>query len=78
MSTRSGRAEIYTMNANGSGVTKITNSLAIDAEPAWGMNNKILFTTFGQLNFDVYSMNSDGTGVLRLTNQRSWDISPHW
>ena len=34
-STRAGNSEIYVMNANGTGVTRLTNNAAEDAEPAW-------------------------------------------
>jgi TolB protein len=66
------------MNANGSSVTRLTNNSAIDAEPAWGTNGKIAFSTNRDGNFEVYSMNSNGTGLLRLTNNSAYDISPHW
>jgi TolB protein len=32
----SGEYEIYVMNANGSGVTRLTRDSAIDEEPSWG------------------------------------------
>ncbi len=35
-SDRDGNAEVYVMNANGSGQTNLTNNLAIDGEPSWG------------------------------------------
>jgi Tol biopolymer transport system component len=66
------------MNANGSGVTRITNNSAIDAEPAWGANGKIVFSSSRDGNFEIYSMNPDGSGVTRLTNNPATDISPNW
>jgi TolB protein len=66
------------MNANGSGVTRITNSLATDAEPAWGSNGKIVFSSSRDGNFEIYSMNPDGSAVTRLTNNPATDISPDW
>jgi Tol biopolymer transport system component len=77
MSTRLGNAEIYVMNADGTGVTRLTNHSWIDAEPAWTSNGKIAFTSTRHGNFEIYSMHADGTGVTRLTNNRSWDTSPH-
>src|SRR5207244_3516483 len=35
-STRDGNLEIYTMNADGTGVTRLTNNAASDEEPDWG------------------------------------------
>jgi Tol biopolymer transport system component len=66
------------MNANGSGVTRITNNSGIDAEPAWGANGKIVFSSSRDGNFEIYSMNSDGSAVMRLTNNSATDISPDW
>lgn len=34
-SDRDGNPEVYLMSADGSGQTKVTNSLAADAEPGW-------------------------------------------
>jgi Tol biopolymer transport system component len=38
VSNRAGNYEIYVMNANGSGVTRLTNNSALDLDPAWGAN----------------------------------------
>ena len=34
-STRDGNAEIYVMNADGSGQTRLTNAPAADSDPSW-------------------------------------------
>jgi Tol biopolymer transport system component len=34
-SLKSGNEEIYIMNADGSGVTQLTNQTAVDSQPAW-------------------------------------------
>ncbi len=69
-SSRSGNYEIYTMNADGTGATRVTNSSAFDAEPSFDAGgNKILFTSNRNNNRDeIYVMNANGTGVTRLTN----------
>jgi Tol biopolymer transport system component len=36
-SDRDGNFEIYAMNANGSGVTRLTRNSAFDGVPAWGL-----------------------------------------
>ena len=76
MSTRQGNAEIYVMNANGTGLTRLTSNHAIDAEPAWNANGKIAFSSTRDGNFEIYSMNANGTGVTRLTNSSGWNVSP--
>ena len=78
MSTRHGNAEIYTMNANGTGVTRLTTNSALDLEPAWNSAGKIAFGSTRDGNLEIYTMNADGTNVTRLTNHQGWDISPDW
>ncbi len=62
--------QIYVVNANGSGVTRLTNDAAIDRDPAWApTGTKIAFasnrTATGR--FEIYLMNANGSGVTRLT-----------
>jgi TolB protein len=35
-SLRSGNAEVYTMNLDGSGILQVTNNPASDGNPSWG------------------------------------------
>jgi Tol biopolymer transport system component len=65
------------MNADGTGVTRLTTHPAIDAEPAWTSSGRIVFGSTRDGNPEIYSMNADGTGVTRLTNHPAWDLSPH-
>jgi len=69
-SNRSGNYEIYTMNADGTGVTRLTNLTASDDEPSFHpTGSRILFTsTRNNSRREIYVMNPDGTGVTRLTN----------
>ncbi len=73
-----GNFEIYVMNANGTGLTRLTNNSAVDAEPAWDSTGNIAFTSTRDGATEIYSMNADGTGLVRLTTHSAWDISPHW
>jgi len=41
------------MNANGTGVERLTNDAAIDAEPAWGPSGMIVFATRRDGNFEI-------------------------
>ena len=69
-SRRSGNYEIYTMNADGTGSTRITFAAGDDDEPSFdAAGNKILFTSDRNNSRDeIYVMNANGTGVTRLTN----------
>src|SRR5437667_4644701 len=67
-SNRDGNDEIYVMNADGTGVTRLTNDPASDQQPAWSPDgSRIAFTSNRDGNFDIYVMNADGSGVTRLT-----------
>lgn len=69
-SNRSGNYEIYTSNADGSGLTQLTFNSASDTEPSFdSTGSQILFTSRRLNNRDeIYVMNADGSGVRRLTN----------
>ena len=78
-SQRDGNAEIYAMNADGSGLTRLTNNSAGDSHPDWSPDGrKIAFasTRDGGEN-DIYVMNADGSGVERITTDNS-SGSPSW
>ncbi|MCX6035745.1 MAG: hypothetical protein NTV38_12345, partial [Chloroflexi bacterium] len=61
--------EIYKINADGTGLTSLTNNPARDMVPAWSPDkSKIAFTSDRDGRTEIYVMNSDGSGVTRLTN----------
>lgn len=65
-----GNFEIYSMNANGSGVTRLTTNPTADFNPDWSPDGKqIVFErgVTGQPN-QIFRMNADGTGLTQLTN----------
>jgi len=79
VSERDGNPEIYTMNADGSLATNITNNPAIDNEPAWSPDGtKIAFVSGRDGDDEIYVMNADGSGVTRLTNSPGVDGLPAW
>src|SRR5512139_1785348 len=46
VSTRDGNAEIYSIEADGAGLTRLTNNSAFDGEPAWSPDGqRIAFTS---------------------------------
>jgi len=68
--------DIYAMNADGSGVTRLTTSPTAMAssmwndEPAWSPDGtRIAFSRVSGGQMDIYVMNADGSGVTRLTTE---------
>jgi TolB protein len=79
-----GFAEIYTMNADGSSLSRLTNNSADDIDPVWSPDtSKIAFESRRDGNSEVYVMNADGTGQVNLTNRpgsgfAGFDAEPAW
>ncbi len=78
-SKRDDNDEIYVMNADGTGQTRLTNSDASGWGPAWSPDGaKIAFNSRRDDNDEIYVMNADGTGRTRLTNNDASDWGPTW
>jgi Tol biopolymer transport system component/serine/threonine protein kinase/tetratricopeptide (TPR) repeat protein len=81
-SNRDGKAEIYVMNADGSGgPRRLTFNQVEDTAPSWSPDGrKILFdrvTAPGEES-DVYVMDADGSNQLNLTNAPGYDTRGAW
>lgn len=69
--------ELYLMNADGSGQTRLTNNLFWDSEPTASRDGKrIAFVSDRDGNDEIYAMNVDGSDVMRLTNDPAKDGMP--
>jgi Tol biopolymer transport system component len=88
ISTQDGNPEIYTVNPDGSGLTRLTYSDGADIAPAWSPDGtRIAFgcgigpagsgvITVG--SSDICVMDADGRGLVRLTNDPVSDGEPAW
>jgi hypothetical protein len=72
--------EIFKMNADGSGVTNLTNTgPAVEERPVWSpVGNKIAFTKGAFSAAEVWTMNPDGSGHVRVTTNSFLDAQPSW
>jgi Tol biopolymer transport system component len=69
-----GHFEIYTAASDGSGLSKLTDDKAYNAEATVSPDGKrIIFTSTRDGDIDLYSMNIDGSDVRRVTSRIGYD-----
>ena len=78
-----GNIEIYVMNADGSGQTRLTSGSAINCCPSWSPDGtKIALSSVRDddvsRSLEIYVMNADGSNRTRLTNNWYNDWHPSW
>ena len=78
-SNRTGAMQIYVMNADGSGLTQVTNFAGTSGMPSFNQNGSRagLLLDRGRpsgWNEQLYSINVNGTGFQRLTNDAASDF----
>jgi TolB protein len=79
--TNSATAEIYVINADGTGrPVRLTNNTEEERSPAWSPDGKrIVFSCRrGGPDFEICVMNADGTGQVQLTDNNVPDLTPSW
>lgn len=67
--------DIYSMSADGSGQTRLTNPPATHIDHQWSPDGRRVLFVRGD---DIYVMNADGSGQARLTNPPGGGMDPQW
>lgn len=78
-SDRDGNRELYVVNADGTGLFRLTNHPGIDQDQNWSPDGmSIVYASQRNGNYDLYSVNYDGSNLSRLTNTPADEIRPVW
>jgi Tol biopolymer transport system component len=79
VSRRDGNSEIYSLNADGGNLVRLTNDAGADTEPAWSPDGtRIAFVSTRGGNASIYTMTTSGTGITQVTSNPATDSSPTW
>ena len=86
-SNRDGNWNIYLMNPDGTGQTRLTDDPAADSWPSWSPDGRrIAFISSrddpdpddDESVWEIYLMNADGSDQTRLTFDSAWHSLPRW
>ena len=82
-SGRDGKAEIYTMNSDGSNQTRVTHDPTKAVSPSWSPNGRqiIFHSSRGsqvEVDYNIWLIDADGQNPRQLTHHPEWDNYPDW
>jgi Tol biopolymer transport system component len=78
-SSLSGDAEVYVVNADGTGLTNITHTPGGDGSPTWSPDgSRIAFHSVRDGHSEVYVAAADGGGAVNITQNPALDFRPRW
>lgn len=78
ISTRDGNPELYIMNSDGSGQTRLTTSPEAESAPAWSPDATTIIYGFDRGNTEIYTLGVPGGTPSRLTTHSATDGAPSW
>jgi TolB protein len=70
--------EIYRVQADGTGLRRLTKSPADDVSAAWGPGNRIAFESDRSGDPEIWTVEADGTDPKQVTRHDGWDGDPDW
>lgn len=77
--TYGANSQVYTINADGSGLKQVTKSSAIDTEPTWSTDGKwIYFSSDRGGKPQIYKVSSSGGEPQRVTFEGAYNVSPRF
>lgn len=77
--SKDGNPEIYVGGADGSGLTRVTNSGSIDVSPSWSPDgSQIAFVSDRHGSPQIFVMSAGGGGARRVTYKGSYNQTPSW
>lgn len=74
-----GNPEIYAINVDGTGLTRLTRSEGIDTSPVWSPDGKrIAFVSDRHGTPQIFVMSAEGGEAERVTRQGNYNQTPAW
>jgi Tol biopolymer transport system component len=74
-----GVGDIWTIGADGTGLTNLTQTASGESRPDWSPNGqKIAFQSNRSGNQDIWIMDADGSNPVPITNSTFSDQAPDW
>jgi Tol biopolymer transport system component len=74
-----GIEDIYVVNPDGTGLTRLTRQPGWDFDPSWSPGcSRIAFRSERDGQSEIYVMNADGSQQTNLTKHPGEDLSPAW
>lgn len=75
-------ANLFTVDANGSGLTRLTGLRGVEGDSSWSPDgSKVAFVRARNPEegpYEIWVLNADGSGLKRLTRHRGFSIAPAW
>jgi Tol biopolymer transport system component len=78
-SDRNGSLDLYSIYADGTGLTQLTNAPGDESDASWSPDRRWIVFAYGHDgDSDLYYMNADGSDWVQLTSGPYNDVHPVW